>query len=267
MVTLLLWWAGIFLEALILFRMFKNRVFYNHPFFSIYLACVFLSSASGYILYAVKPSAYRYWYWGWEAVCVLAGYGVAMEILEKALASYNSPRKLARDVALIVFACVVALTTLEWQLGRNSAFVSTSVELERNLRAAELVLLALIISVISYYGIPVGRNLKGILLGYGFVVAVVVMDNALRSYVGPGFQAVFSSIRSYSYMVVLLIWAVTLWSYSPNPVPEQATTLTADYQALTSGTKEALAGMRDYLRQAAGSSPRSKGSDPPSHVQ
>ena len=47
------------------------------------MGCVFASSTSGYIVYEANPPMYRYWYWGWEFVCVLAGYGVVLELLEK----------------------------------------------------------------------------------------------------------------------------------------------------------------------------------------
>jgi hypothetical protein len=251
MAAVLVWWVTSVLEAVILVRIFKNGVITEYAYFAVYLSCVFLKRASGYIIYEVSQPVYRYWYWAWEFVCVLAGYRVVLEVLENAFAWHSGPRKLARNVALMIFASVVVLTALQWGAERGSQLISTSVDVERNLRTAELVLLGLIIGVIFYYSIPVGRNLKGILLGYGLVVAIVVMDNALRSYVGPGFQAVFSSIRSYSYLSALVIWVSALWSYSPNPVPERTTALTADYEALASWTRGVLSGMREYLRKAA----------------
>lgn len=251
MATLALWWGGILLEALIIARIWKNRVLRAYPFFGLYLGCVLASSSSGYVLSIVKSSVYGYWYWGWEFVCVLAGYCVVLEIVENALASHEGPRKLARNIALLVFASVVGVTTFQWVVERSSHLILTSIEVERNLRTAELVLLALIIAVIFYYGIPVGRNLKGVLLGYGLVVAAVVMANAAASSAGESFRTVFSMIRSYSYLAALLIWVGTLWSYSPNPVLERPAPLTSDYDALANWAKGVLAGMRDYLRKAA----------------
>jgi hypothetical protein len=250
MATLVLWWGGILLEALIIARMWKNRVLRSYPFFGVYLGCVLFSSSSGYILSIMKPSAYTYWYWGWEFVCVLAGYCVVLELLENALASNAGPRKLARNAALLVFASVVGVTAFQWGVERGLHLISTSIEVERNLRTAELVLLAFIIGVILYYGIPVSRNLKGVLLGYGVVVAVVVMANAAASHSGQSFGTVFSMVRSYSYLAALLIWAGALWSYRSNPVPERPTALAADYDALANWTKGVLAGMRDYVRKA-----------------
>lgn len=253
MLILIIWWATILLEFVLLLRIFKNGVLQAQPIFGAYLACVLTSSVSGYLVYETNPPLYRYWYWGWEFVCVLAGYCVVLELLEKSLAVHERLRRLARNIGLTVLAVIVAFTTSQLILARGLPATRTSDEVERNLRTAELVLLALIILVIRYYGIRVGRNVKGVMLGYGLVVAAIVVDNALRSYVGAGFQAVFSFIRSYSYLAALLVWTAALWSYSPNPVSRTPGPSSSDYDSHTKMIKDKLSGIRGNVGKAAGS--------------
>jgi hypothetical protein len=253
MLTLIVWWTTILLESVILVRCVKNKVLRDYPFFIAYLACVLVSSASGYVVYQVRFSLYQYWYWAWEFVCVIAGYGVVLEILEKALESYPGPRRFARNVGLLVLASVVGFTTVQWALEHGASSLLTSLEVERNLRSAESVLLAVIVGVVFYYGVPIGKNLKGIALGYGFCVATVVIGFAARSYLGPSFHTMFSAISTYSYTASLLIWTLALWSRYPNPRPEASAQLEADYDSLAKWTRTVLGRMRGRFGKAAGS--------------
>jgi hypothetical protein len=43
------------------------------------------------------------------------------------------------------------------------------------------------------------------------------------------------------------VWCVSLWSYSPNPLPESRSKLQLDYEALSEKTLHALARARRYL--------------------
>ena len=249
--ALALWWACIFLEFLILFRAAKTSLFRTYPFFWAYLVCVFLSDLTAFFLYEASTShAYRYFYWTKEFVCVIAGYCVVLEIIQVGFASYNGAKKLATNIGLTLFACIVALTAWQSVARRRSALVVTSLEVERDLRAAELVILGLVIVLLAYYRVGIGRNLKGILLGYGFSIAAITMANAFGSYAGPTFSTALSFIRSYSYSAALLIWVFTLWSHQPNPVPRFPKEPPQDYSGLVDWAKDAIHSVRGQLGKA-----------------
>jgi hypothetical protein len=252
MITTAVWLAGIVLELLILVRCAKTGSFRIYRFFCVYLGCVFAGDLALPYLYKVLSSdAYRTCYWIKEFLCVIAGYAVVMEIIERAFEHYEGPKKLGRNAALIVFAAIVGATALQAALDRVASSVHRPIDVEVCLRGAELLLLSIVIAVIFYYGVPVGRNLKGITVGYGICTAAVVMNEAIRSFAGRPFYAAFASIWSYSYLVSLVIWVAALWSYEPNPAPEGWTQMDGDYQALANRTRMALAVMRGHLRRAA----------------
>jgi len=252
MVTHAIWLSGIVLELVILVRCFSTRIFRNYPFFCVYLGCVFAGDvALPYLYKALSLNAYRTCYWAKEFVCVIAGYAVVMEIIERAFERYEGPKKLGRNAALVVFAAVVGGTAFHAALDRFATSAYRSLDVEVGLRGAELILLAIVIVVIFYYGIPVGRNLKGITIGYGICTAAVVMNEAVGSFAGRTFYAAFASIWSYSYLVSLVIWVAALWSFEPNPAPEGWTQMDDDYQALANRTRLALTVMRGHLRKAA----------------
>jgi hypothetical protein len=251
MLTLTIWWATIVLELAILLRAFKTGAFKEFPSFCIYLGCVLLSSASGYVVYRMRPLQYQYWYWTWEFVCVIAGYNVVLEIVERGLASHDGARKILRNVALWGFAVIVAFVAIHSMLFRHSNALISSVEVERDLRTAEALLLAAVMGVVAYYGIAIGRSLKGIVVGYGLCVATIVITHSMRSFLGAWFQDYFSAIRSWSYLLSLLIWTYALWSYQPSPAPKRLGDSGPDYDALAMTTKEAVETVREQLGKAA----------------
>jgi hypothetical protein len=248
--TLAVWWATLGLEAIILYRLLKGRLRAHYPFFFAYLSCVFFASASGFAIYTfdTNVSLYQYWYWAWEFVCVIAGYSVVLEVIERGLAPHQGARQLLRNGAMLVFTAIVAYMTIH-SLWRHANPWLTSVEVERNLRTAEAILLVAVICAVAYYSIPIGRNVKGIVLGYGLCVATVVIGDTLRSFVGNSFQGLFSAVRSWSYLISLLVWVPALWSYRPS-IFERPTRPDGDYDAVVAKAREAVESMRGQLEKA-----------------
>lgn len=248
MTALSVWYIGIFLELLILFRCFKTGSFRLYPFFVIYLGCVCVGDVP--LSKMLAPATYKLCYWSKEFICVLAGYALLMEIIEKAFAYFEGPRKMGRNAALITLAAIVGFTGFQAMVDHLSSASHTSIQIEANLRGAELVLLLIVITVITYYRIPIGRNLKGIIIGYGICTVAVAVDEAVRTFAGASFHAAFSAVWSYSFLVPLVIWAGMLWSYQPNPVPSGWTQIDGDYGILAGRTKATLAGVVGHLRKA-----------------
>src|SRR5260370_38957290 len=77
---------------------------------------------------------------------------------------------------------VKAWNSPNWIPGR------TTLETERDLRIVQLALLIGLVSLFASYAIPLGRNLKGIIYGYGLFIATSVAHLTLRDYLGDSFQ-------------------------------------------------------------------------------
>jgi len=115
----------------------------------------------------------------------------------------------------------------------------------------QVLVLMSILAVVLYYRIAIGRNVKGMILGYGLFIGTNVMNLALRSYVGSGYHPVWEFVKSYSYVASVVVWTVTLWSYQPNPIPELPTRVESDYETLALRTRGMAAAMRSHLGRAA----------------
>jgi hypothetical protein len=92
-----------------------------------------------------------------------------------------------------------------------------------------------------------GRNVKGILNGYGLFIASCVVTLTLRASIGRQFQASWVLIQPLCYTAVLLIWCGSLWNYSPAAALESRPKIEEDYEALARVTRKGLIQARGYL--------------------
>lgn len=251
MLALVVWWMAMFLEGTILFRAVYRKMASKYPLFYTYLAVVLAVDLARYIVYTFDPFAWAMFYWSTQFVSVLVGYGVILEILKQALDPYPGAERFGRYLVLGVFVAVFAFVAFRSATRSNWSPAATTVEFERDLRAVQVLVLMSILSVMFYYRIAVGRNLKGIILGYGLFIGTNMMNFAVRSYAGHQFNAWWKVFQPHSYVMVLIIWAGALWSYYPNPIPKLPQRVESDYDTLASGTRGALAAMRSHLGRAA----------------
>jgi hypothetical protein len=105
-----------------------------------------------------------------------------------------------------------------------------------------LILFALVV----YYAIPVGKNVRGIAIGYVFGIATGVLNLSLRYYFGGAFAPVWKYGRPIEYLVSLVIWLVALWSYQEEPTPPNDN-IERDYEWASAQALQAMMRLRRQL--------------------
>jgi hypothetical protein len=244
MLSAIICWGGIALLALVVFRAISSRSFSKYPFFYVYSSAVLLTT-----ILLRSPALYDKWYWATQFITLVIGYGILLEILNHVLAPYPGAEKFARTSGLVAvgvifcFALVFPLIMPQWSAG-------TSIEFERDLRTVQAIFICGLLAVISYYGITIGRNMKGMIVGYGLYIVTSLVTLAMRSYAGTPFDEIWKVAQPLSYDVSLVIWMVALWSYQPNPVPDPSIRLEADYEAFVSRTRGMIGAMWGHLAKA-----------------
>ena len=76
----ILWWIGNAIEALILARSIKGKLYEKYPAFYFYLSTVLLIELVRFAAYTFQPSLHRLLYWYTEYLVATVGYGVAREL-------------------------------------------------------------------------------------------------------------------------------------------------------------------------------------------
>lgn len=250
MLTQLVWWTANALIGLLLFRSIKGNLYSKYPVFYIYLSYVLLESLIRFVAYTITPSFYSIVYWNTEFLSIIVGYCVIWEINVRVFSGYAGAGRMARTVLLAALVMVLARYLAVAFFGEAGDRPENLAVLERDLRTVQAFLLAGIVVVLGYYRIPLGRNLLGMILGYGLYIGAVVVNLAIQSYLWATSGVWWESAQPIAYVVSLGVWCATLWSYQPNPQFVREVRLETDYQLMAGYTTQALVRARNSLVRA-----------------
>ena len=218
-----------------------------YSFFYIYIASTTLGIGVSLAAWLI-PRHYAAWYWPVQMITLFLGCGVVLELLRHVLGAYQGARKFANRIAIFSFCAALLLAIGFAPFARSIS--GSMVEFERNLRLVQAGLLVSILLLISYYRIPMGKNLRGMIFGYGIYIGASLVTLAEAAYSAPRFRRFWVIIQPGSLLLALVIWLVTLWSFQPSPVPDPAIPVETDYEHLTSRTRSALRTTRSYLERS-----------------
>lgn len=239
MLTLIIWRVGIAVEALLLYRGVRAKLVQGYPSFYIYALSLFLADGILYLAYYSNPSFY--WKWTWYAgfMVLFLGGGVLLEVFRQALSPYAGAEKLARTASLAVFGGTL-LFGIAYPIWSPKEAVAKAlfVVVQRDYLFVQALVLLVLLWVISSYEISMDWNLKGMVLGYGQCIGVMLIMWALRIHVGAQLGQTASLVQQISYLASLVIWLVALWSYRPNQTPEPKIDVELNYDILASKTRE-----------------------------
>ncbi|HTZ32832.1 MAG TPA: hypothetical protein VMH31_10265 [Methylomirabilota bacterium] len=242
MLTLIILWTGVVLEVVLIVRAIQGGLLKRFPLFFSYVSFVLLETLSLSNLYKRAPDLYSSIFWYCQFVALFVGCLVIFEIYRVALRPYPGTTRIARNLLFFVFALTFAKVLVNHSFGSVYWPATTTAELERNLRVVQGFAILAIAVVLLVYSIPRNRNLNGILIGYGLFVANAIVQLSLVSHFGAWFQKLFWYTQPFSYLVVLGIWAVALWSPAPEPVSSPAALNLAvdDHSSLVARTEQDL---------------------------
>jgi xanthosine utilization system XapX-like protein len=249
MFTLLLWTTGLLIMALLLGRAYAKSLVLKYPLFYIYLTFVLFTSSFLLLVYLMESKYYGRAYWYIEFLGAVLGCFVVWEIYRSALRYFPGAARMARKVQTLIIAIVLARAIAEAWNGTSWWPSQTMIELERDLRGVQAGLLIALVIVILSYRIPMGPNVWGMMLGYGLLIGSNVITLTFRALLGDSFQIEWLYLQPLSYITVLCIWSVALWSYRPAPEPNPNPKIEQDYKFLIHSTTKALLQARTSLRK------------------
>src|SRR5215475_7076913 len=252
MTSLLIELLGIALELAIVVRGVQQGLFRRFPAFYSYIAFVLVSDT---LVFAIRPTPhiYLYFYWVTEFLGLVLGCLVFFEFYRIALRPYPGTARMARALLFVLFLLAMIKTVVatvnvpEWWFNARPA------QVEGVLRVCELLAILSLTVLFLFYSIPFGKNLRGILLGYGLFVSWCVVCLALVAAGVAKADSLWSYTLPISYVISLFVWTAHLWSYQPNPVPDRTIPLEQEYQRVAAATQRRLHNARGYLAKAVGS--------------
>jgi hypothetical protein len=245
MLSQLIWWSSIALEALLLIRGLQTRLVFRFPYFYSYVTFVLLSDLLALAIRVTNPG-YKYTFWSTELGGILFGCCLVLEIYRIGLARFPGTATMTRNALAVIF--VLAATKGFIALTQDPGWWHNTdpIELDRSIRIVQAISILAFTLVLLIYAIPIGKNLRGILLGYGLYVGVLAITLTFVPHVGHGFW--FYALSA-CYPVTLVTWLVHLWSYQKHTATPPSTP-GGDYKWAAEATRNRLQSARGELSRA-----------------
>lgn len=251
MFPIIVWICGIVLEGLLLARGSKSGNLSRFPMFFSYLTLILAQSIFLYVVARFYAGQYAGLYWTFELLDIFAGCAVVAEVYRIGLAERPGVRKVARNVLLLVFCLTIGRVVVTAQEGLARWTPMMTIQLQRDMRFVQIVAVATLLALILYYAIPLGRNLRGIVLGYGLFLGFAILNLTLMRRFGNQAQTLASYVQSLSYLLVLCLWTTSLWYYHPRPVAEYSAAGSGrSYDELFEETQTRLGKARETVKSA-----------------
>lgn len=248
MLMQLITWGGLLIELLLLSRGVQQKLVTRYPVFYGYIFFIFATEIASHFVHAPKP--YLYFYWITEFLGLGLGCIVVFELYHLGLSEYPGTARMARAVLGVLFLIASIRTLISTVEVPRWWFNATPVQVEGAVRVFETLAIVSLIVLFLFYSIPFGKNLRGILLGYGIFVSWSVVCLTFASSGPDQSHSLWAYTYPASYFVSLVVWAGHLWSYQPNPAPSRAIPLEKEYQRMAAATQRRLQDARGYLAKA-----------------
>lgn len=241
----MIFWISLAVESAILLRGLQAKLLGRFSLFYGYLAYVLLSSSVEYFTYGTP--LYKPVYWTCEFSSALIGCAIIFELYRQSLRPYPLLANLANKVMLFVVALVVAriLAGATWTAPKD--WQITARLLERDLRITQAIFLCGLLLLVVYYAVSMGRNLKGLTIGYGVFLGLNIALLTCRAVIGDSFQRTLSLLQPASYDAVLCIWLVSLWVKDPVAQRLPSRKSDQDHTQLVAATRKRLAQTEEQL--------------------
>jgi hypothetical protein len=220
------------LLAILIIRAIQGGQFSRYRIFSSYICYQFGMGIAVFILYTLRSNSYLAFYWYIQFVSVALGFAVIWEIYSHTFRSFPGTLKLARFTVSILFIAILTIAVIDAFWGEPGGLTRRVIGFERNVRAAQAILLIGLLALIWLYSIPLGRNLGGLIWGYGVFIGISIVTLALRAYIGPSFEFVWQLLQQSSYLVTLMIWVPSFWTYQEVPKFESEVVPRKEYSTL-----------------------------------
>ena len=246
----MLGWSSEGLLALLLVSALRGRYLSKYPLFYVYLAGWFFAGLVRFFFFTFHlghPNEYSLVYWYTQFLLVAGGYGVLWQIYAHTLDPFPGTAKMARVLVGTFFVTIVTQLFFKILTGHAEGLSESVLRLDRNLHSIQAGLIVMLISLVWYYDIPLGRNVRGLLLGHGLLITTRLITLALQSIFEMSLYAWWYYSEQICILASLVVWSIALRSYEPNPIPEHQIRLEQDYELLAHRTVQALSRARGYL--------------------
>ncbi len=214
--------SAILLEGMLLWRLSKHGLASRYPHLTVFVLYRFLGDAILFPINHYKPDWFAVAYWRLEAITLSLQFLVNWEFFRGAFAQRSTLHDIAWKMLLTVELCTLpAIILLSWRQASSThyLYLHLSPVVEQYFCLAQAILLLTPATVAWYYRVQLGRNLRGLCLGFG-IYLLVRSVNFAGLQVFHGFVPYWRLLTPMTFIGMIAVWLWAFWEYAPSP--EQA---------------------------------------------
>lgn len=186
------------------------------PLFYSYIGYGLCGSVVMYLIYWFRHDSYPYAFWLYFLLSIVVEFAVLVEISDHLFEPFPAIRQLGRALTIIIsfgFGLVYILPAILYSHGRHSALLGFA------LRASltKAVILAALLLAAHHYGLKLGRNVAGLILGFSIYLGVNIANFAADQFFYHLYDGVLWVMTPLAYTLCLTVWLVALWDFAPAP--------------------------------------------------
>lgn len=200
------------LECVIVFFIFRRKLARSFPAFTAYLIFSIIKTIFLHIELAIGVSflTYSYSYYSVEPCSIGLGLWIAYEVFKTVLEPYEALRRSWRFIFLISVVALVLVNVL-WisyePQTRSPQMTRAIIDLMRSVRFVQVSLLLVVSALSGLMGLSWRSYCFGVALGLGIYAATEIVILEIERHYGWEVWNLLNTVESFSYAVVLLIWA------------------------------------------------------------
>ena len=204
-------WAPIAPECLIVFLVFRRRIFHEVSWFTLYLIFEAATTLGGLAIYQWSDPWYFYVSsWLQSFVLSTIGFMVIAEVFRNLLARYPVLAKIGVRLFFTTALVLVSIALLSAGLGadHSAPLLKSILLLRRSIMLIQVGLVVVIFAFSSYFGVDWRSHQFGIALGFGLIAAVRLSITAYTAQIGTGVGWKCTIIEECAYLATVLLWTM-----------------------------------------------------------
>jgi len=211
------YFGTLILESLLLWRAYQQRLLKQFPFFYSYLLYDLCCASAVYSVHWIRPNLYSTAFWLYYLIGMIVEFAVLLEISEHIFQPFPVIRHLGQAVTILItvtFVLVYILPALLESHQRSAALLQFTIRAS----LTKAVILGAILIIVRHYGLKLGRNVGGLIVGFSIYLGVNIVDfGAAATYGRELYAKVLWALGPTSFALCLIVWTIALWEFAPNP--------------------------------------------------
>lgn len=209
-----IWITGTALQAVLLLRARQGRFLSRFPVYFSYLGCALAVTLAGHSIRWLIPRFYPTFYWFSYLTILLVEFGVLVEISDHIFEPVPAIRMLGR----FLFICVAAAFLVAYimpALIHPKPSESALLEITLRLSVTKAVIAVVLLAAAWYYRLLLGRNVGGLMLGFGLYHGVYIAVLSAFGTFGNSYAPVLWFALPLGSTLCLMVWTIAMWRFEP----------------------------------------------------